>query len=364
MAGGLWDVADHRIAAQADWPRLFPVVGQTFRLPGDVYDTNTHFRFPDSLILRKGATVSAGALNAAAYPLTITNGQAIAVGFTGNIPTTASQAVAYTIQGGLGASGNYLSTTDVAAPQTFTVATGKPVIEFAVTTDAMAGAGGIDFSVGVSDAATTANIVKFVFSNGGGASAVSVLKGGTSVFTDNLPTGNHTVGLEFDAVAGTYRALLNGAPVVVSDDTYSATAAAIVAITAFENAGTAGTNAGKIFSAEARTESTTIAMTYGAGATDIGLNVLGASLLTSTSGTRTGSTSTGGHALTIAEMPLHDHDYYELVGGGATAGDGASNDGNPDQNQTRQTSQTGSGDAHSHTLDPLAVAVLHVVRVA
>lgn len=53
-------VADHRIAAKADFPSLARVTGQSFRLPDDTYDTETHFRFPDGTRLRRGAAVVAG----------------------------------------------------------------------------------------------------------------------------------------------------------------------------------------------------------------------------------------------------------------------------------------------------------------
>lgn len=359
-------VADHRIASQTDprYKRLFSKIGQTFRLAGDTYDTSTHFRFPDGTGFRKGATVSAPVLAPATYPLVITNGQAIAVGFTGNLPTPASQTARYTVQGALPASVNHLSTTDVAAPQTFTVAAASPVVEFEITSADVVGVGGIDFSCGVSDAATTANVAKFIISAAGGTHQIVVMVGNVIVSAPAaIAPGINVAGFEFNTAAGTLKAKINGAYVALGSDVYTPTAAAIVAITAFENAGTSAGNAGLIFEATARTESTTIAQTYGAAANDIGGNLLTGGATTCDVGTRTGSATTGGHALTIAEMPAHDHDYTELVGGGATAGDGAANDGNPDQYQTRQTSQTGEGAAHSHSLDPLACKFVVLVKL-
>jgi microcystin-dependent protein len=67
---------------------------------------------------------------------------------------------------------------------------------------------------------------------------------------------------------------------------------------------------------------------------------------TSSNGAHTHTGTTGGHALTVAEMPAHTHTYR----GATITGGGSDPDGSGTTFETGNTSSAGSGDAHTHTI--------------
>jgi hypothetical protein len=67
---------------------------------------------------------------------------------------------------------------------------------------------------------------------------------------------------------------------------------------------------------------------------------------TSSNGAHTHTGTTGGHELTVAEMPAHTHTYR----GATITGGGSDPDGSGTTFETGDTSSAGSGDAHTHTI--------------
>ena len=81
----------------------------------------------------------------------------------------------------------------------------------------------------------------------------------------------------------------------------------------------------------------------------------------STAGGTGGSTSTGAHTLSIAEMPSHTHPYQvvaNVTGAGYPYG---TNDGSVAPT-TYSTNATGGGGAHSHTIDPLYFELCYIMK--
>jgi len=76
-----------------------------------------------------------------------------------------------------------------------------------------------------------------------------------------------------------------------------------------------------------------------------------------TAGGTGGSTSTGAHTLTIAEMPSHTHPYE-----GGSASQGGQYWGVDRYGKALNTSATGGGGSHSHTLEPVYYALIYIMK--
>ena len=87
----IWDGQVHAIA---DFPRLFGVIGQTFRKVGDTYDTGTHFRFGGGAVFRKGASYSPEVIAVSSYPLDDDGTLVAPLGYA-HLPTTAPAHLAW-----------------------------------------------------------------------------------------------------------------------------------------------------------------------------------------------------------------------------------------------------------------------------
>jgi hypothetical protein len=82
-----------------------------------------------------------------------------------------------------------------------------------------------------------------------------------------------------------------------------------------------------------------------------------------TAGGTGGSTSTGAHTLTVAEMPGHNHSYSNAgqVAGWGANGVNARNTTN-DNIWTVYTNHTGGSGSHSHTLEPVYYALIYIMK--
>lgn len=103
LMGGLWDNQDGRIALIADFPRLFAVIGQAHKRPGDTYNEATHFRFPDGSIFRQGAFHTPWTHVPSVWPLDDVAGAVAAAFGKTNLPTTGPgyQSFTWTHTGGV-----------------------------------------------------------------------------------------------------------------------------------------------------------------------------------------------------------------------------------------------------------------------
>ena len=71
---------------------------------------------------------------------------------------------------------------------------------------------------------------------------------------------------------------------------------------------------------------------------------------TSSDGAHDHGGATGGHSLTVAEMPAHTHTMAPTLDPGNSFGGGGSGSKRNWLNSAETTSSTGSGDAHTHTI--------------
>lgn len=272
-ATGIWasHVGEIACAIEGTYTYVTPKLG----MRAIAEDTADHLFYFGSAWNDEDDYGSLPALISCAYPLALTSGQAASLGFFAELATPSSQVARHTVIGGLGSSRTYGQTTDISSPQTFVLNSGKPVLEFKFTTDSIVTAGAIDTVASIVNAGTSANVVKIVIGSTVGAHDIAVIKGAaTTVYTAAIATGVNVAGIEFNSVAGTYRVIINGVAVALSDDTYTPIAAAIPLLTVTESLSVNAANAGKIFEMEARSSGADIAQTYGAGANDICGNTL------------------------------------------------------------------------------------------
>ena len=209
------------------------------------------------------------ALIACAFPFLMTNGQAISLGANGNIPAV-GQTATYTIEGSRGSSAFYFNGPEWSSPQIFDISTGKKVIEWEFTGDVVGGLSSIDMIASVYDGGTSQTVFAFVLNAGAGEYYLGVLKNAALVNTPltvaSLPL---RVGFEFDSATGEVVAKAANTPITLSDNTYDATATALLLVQAFENAGVDAGDAGKTLAIEVFTSAGDFSQTWGGGATDI-----------------------------------------------------------------------------------------------
>lgn len=368
-------LADHRIADIADFPRLFAVVGQAWRLGGDTYNTGTQFRIPDGTRLMRGASWSAVAPYTYALDALAAELMGPPASFAGALTMSAgSQIGSYAAQGGLGANAVF-----AAAPANFSTGTsakldtalGNPQdIEFVLTLPDLSGlpAGGVILAAAAMllNAGTFATMFRVQVDGVAGSNLLSVTyynSTGQIAQELNIPAGAHRVTLEMDSTTSTMQVRRNGAaPLVLSSDTY-APAQAVAVFQVQEYAGADPAIAGLVASVEIVPDAADILYPITVGATDFNGTATGGGAITSDVGTRAGSATSGAHALTLAEMPIHSHELNVDVEGFRSPADY--------NNDTYHTAATGGGgstldagegDAHSHTIDPEHVKVLVLVK--
>jgi len=206
------------------------------------------------------------------YVFSMTNAQALGIGLSGVIPST-GQVATYTTVSGLGVEGNYAAGPDLEAPQTFALSTGTTVVEAEfVTPNISTDNAAVGISIGLYDMATMARVVGFSILSGGvtyGDSLVAY-NGNTAVYTSStLASTTNVVGFEMNATAGTFKVILNGSELTLSDSTFTDVASVGIIVTAVETVGLDAGDADKGFVLTLRTASAALTQTYASGAVDV-----------------------------------------------------------------------------------------------
>lgn len=339
-----WGVADWRIANQADFPGLARAIGQAWRDPGDVYDIAVQFRFPDGTRFLKGGSWVYTAPTPFPYPLAGTladvkqwNGSIaalMALDVTQQIATYTVQAIPagpYFYAGVCPAGGH-------ATTQKLPLSTGKKALRW---TFAHVGTG----TNGVTRDAqlqTAAGDYIQVETQGGVTNVATSVGGVVGTYVSATPVA--TVDLCFDAGAGTFAVLLDGNPLALSNAAY--TVADYVGIVQVHEQNNPSAHAGDTVTVGLDLLPTHQAA-WGPGVTDVAGNPIGDGV-TSDVGTRPGSATSGGHALTAAELP------------GTFPTEGLRS---PADYARALFENTGAAAPHTHTIAPEQSTVLVLVKL-
>jgi hypothetical protein len=299
-----WAVADHRIANIADFPGLYAAIGQRWELGTDTYDTGLQFRFPDGTRLLRGAESST--------PFSAVAGAPVIAGLA--VTVTANDRAATALQSGK--KYFYVTLAGAVPPASAVFACGFST------------ASGLQ-TVGLSVSSAGTVIASH---SSGGATVGPYVSGETwAVYRDSV-TGTWGVikpdGTDTGALAGGFV----GATQVVA-------VAAQAGATPATGTLTFATSGAFVFPAD-----------YSA-----------ANLTAYNVGTRAGSTTSGGTALTVEQMPPHSHNYASIID--ATTAAGADFDAINNGANGSTTTETGAGEAHSHSLDPEHVKMLVLVKL-
>lgn len=307
-----FDIADNRIAAKADAPRLARAIGQRWRLPDDTYDTETHFRYPDGTRLRRGEGIVSGGLS-------VLFG---APGIAGNVVTFAGMGVVSINATGQG---------------------GKRFYCIKYNADPV---GSVYVVLGDSASMAPANAISLNIENDG-TWTISTTVGGVNTnapFVAPYPVTDDELILWRDGGTGEWG-------IVLPD----------------------GTNTGDMSGAYGGVWVGDGFAGFGADAAVMEFMPTGFSLPSpvgystftaggaSNVGQRRGSTKSGGTAITIEQMPPHNHPASGQTegqhgGGGALYIDAMMGEGTT-------TGDTGGGEAHDHDIDPEHVITCVLVKL-
>lgn len=354
-----WLLADGSIVDIADYPRLYAAVGQVWRLGGDTYDTDLQFRVPDGTRLRRGGTWTAGVPIACAYPMDDAGAVAGSFGVA-LLPTDAPDHNAFTFTTAadntvsLAAPADILGAANYPRPATVPMA-----VQYTVTAAELPVGGGRYGGLMVAVISAGGAVLGYarVLLTGYGEAAIALGQGGYGELTVNEDAPLDQVefagsivgkGVAFYVnpdgtigytVGGTDGGTIPGLTVGATDK---------VAFALYLGDYASG-EAGLTFSAALRTQAADITEPVPAGATDPCGNVIGElPPATSNVGGRSGSTSTGGHALTVPELPIEP----DAEGLASPA----------DYGKTLYHPKGAPGDEHSHSIDPEHVKVLVLVK--
>lgn len=356
-------MADWRIANIADFPRLYAEIKQAWRDAGDVYDQTTQFRFPDGTRYVRGAAMIPG--------MSFDGGTSLATdvaGGQGFLPVISN--------GGRTVTGTFptapASVQFFAARSAATKTTGKFYFPFKVSVNVTIPGGFIYALMGLGNGTVTVHDSE-AFGAGldGNASVVGASAAGlTTLMSANhgqaalsgatLANGDiYIVYADFDArtwgvidAAGTnhanVQAMADGTGGGHTMGMATGALSAYVDVLAFSTAAVIGITC------------MTTAELLAAGRAAPGGGYANAFDTVVTVGTRQGSNTTAGHALTANEGPVHNHPYYAMQNGGAgfAAGPGANF-----SVQTENTSDAGNGDPHSHDFQAPEAQFLVLVKV-
>lgn len=247
-----------------------------------------------------------------AYPLNLTEADAISAGYAGIPAMSANFTLAtYAIKAGRPTTENYVALSGIMSASP--VDDGNRVIEWALTSEALSGGAGataLKVRVGLIDKTTPANVVgvlEFDLKDDGviTATLITDLGASTAVTLVSMPD---RVSIAFDAVAGTIAVRLDDVAQSFSADAYTATADATPEIRFTEAASVSTGLLGKSFSARQYTAAHEITGTHAAGAMDMCGHVLGdgalpaganAVLMVSQAGTYKGESYTAGKILVV-----------------------------------------------------------------
>jgi microcystin-dependent protein len=343
-AGGFvppgWTLADNRVVNIADFPRLYAAVGQKWTNAGDVFDPLVQFRVPDGTRPISGGTpdVFHGALLNTVVVNTL--GATVTAGVKISAVMAAGSAQAL-----------YRSTVSRNSGQWF-------LRSKANTGDATQSQG---YILGVTDA-TFAHYVQAELRVVGGATSLVVADNAGHTVT--LPLADLVDGDEFilygDADAKTLG-------VVAPDGTDNPGLEATIPYPV-----DGGGNARVLYAggglasalAPAVPFSNTVGLNGQSGAIAAPVGYPGFSYtVTGTVGTRSGSNTTAGTVLTVAQLAAHHHDVGSLHGGNGGVGGGGSFYPNVDGPPTSVTGDTGGDEAHDHDFTPPVSAVLMLVKI-
>lgn len=391
---GLWDVADHRLALISAAPKLFAAIGQAYRLPGDIYDQATHFRYPDGTRLRRGATVTPPT-PAAAYPLdaALAEIQAFNPAFGKPVMSNGDQTATLTIAGGRPSSYETIAVPTLIppGPKTVSFSAGIKKIEWDYTMPDITGAAVnnvvCSMFLGIFYVNNFANGIVHVYiktSAVGGVQVTELKVNRLGVDVSGFITVPRTgrIAVAMNASAGTFSVETPAGVAVLSNDTYTPATPCIMSVNFNEAINVEAAHAGKTMSATLVTDFNQ--MTYPPGAaTDIDGGTGGGSPVWSANiGTRAGTNAASvavtvaGHALTESEMPPHHHnlkvgdDANTPVSFGDDRAIATSLQVLPANVGTAQMYDAGGGAPHAHaasgtaSIDPEHVKVLRLVRVA
>jgi len=314
-AGGVFDVADHRVAAKADYPKFAAVVGNRFDLEDDEHDAETHFRFPDGTRLVRGASVTPHSVGPEFLP---------AIGS----PTIDGRTITITAGGQIAAS----NPADSAAAHCMTIEVGEPP-------------------------ASNSLLAGFLRPDGGASVGLMFLADGVTVllafpFTHEVEEWTHTPGdtyrLYRTASTGAWGVIKNGQD---SSEIVELPAGFTGAARAFTGVQIAGVGSGEVtFSNDAPVPGYS-PFNYGGEFT----------AATSDAGERGGSAETAGHALTEAQLAPHNHPFNGYQTASTGSGGWLWSVGGPSDTAI---GEAGEGEEHAHGVDPEHVKMVRLVRVA
>lgn len=218
-----------------------------------------------------------------ALPLGATEGEVISFGFNGRLTLSGSDQTGTLTTDGTDRQLAAFPTNPTTTPATFSIATGKKVIEWLFTVPA------IEISTG--DGPITMDTRMFPAGGPGqpfhvnvtrnsadvGSVQLTVERTGSPVFEDLLfpLVGTElVVGIEMNADAGTFRVIANGDALTLTDGTFTPPSEELVHVMAVREQFMTGVNLGLAYSIAARTSAADITQTYGASATDLCGNAL------------------------------------------------------------------------------------------
>lgn len=373
----LWDGDVHAIAA---YPRLFAKIGQAFKLPGDVYNEATHFRFGGGAVFRKGAPYVVP--SSSVYPLADDGTVATALG-RAHLPMTAPGYQSYTFQQTAGAATvrlglpANLAAASLAVPAAGAIAAQHKITFFDVpAAGEYHDAGGLLLVVldGVGAVAGFAALSIYQRQDGGTFANLSVNAAPAGEVIVAAPVLGKSVGLYVNAdgtigwtAAGADRGAVPGLVVAPGNSVVFGTVV---------NDGAVYT-AGLVASADFLAATADLTEPFPVGTMGAG-NALGGGIVGGYVFGRGGSNTTDGHALTAAEGPTHDH--FTVHAAAANGALDATNSinvasagglGNVDYGLQGTagaatiglTSSSGAAAPHAHTFDPTHDTHITLVRV-
>lgn len=375
-------VADHRIAAKADFPRLAAVIGQNYRLPDDTYDTETHFRWPDGTRLRRGGEIitTATVFNEddaqyAANGVYRADLSVQAVSKAIPVPAASHDRQYYALPAGLLAgTPQALTAFNLAVGQglkTIELDVGMPDGEDLTGQGINAAAALFQSYFEFSDQSGKA--IKFQFTRlGNGKLRFTIYVSGHYgvpgfgiLYRNNDDVNASRIAVEFDTNAATFRVFRKVAGIwaelVLDAFVYQSASSYQPAVAIYETNldGTVHGFAGEAVSLALKNTDAEMEYTgYSVGASSFGL--LGTITYSMAVGERRGSTESAGHVLTVDEMPAHGHP-IDNVGAGTGAGSKLIIGQNLVAATTTVAGDTGGDEPHLHDIDP--EHVVHCVLV-
>ncbi len=201
-----------------------------------------------------GIMASQGVASACAYPFTMTEAQAISLGYTGVLPVV-GQSATYTVEGGLGTAKLMLTGSDLDAVQTIDTTTGIKAFRLRMVSPAITSVAvnGVVFTVAFADISTRL-VVGMACSSTTRRSYV-VVEGSTVFNSPGAPEINEFFAV-FDSTASTIY-IYNGASLVYSG-AYTPRTDTRISMQAVEYSGLSAPDIGKEFTREVFTSATDI----------------------------------------------------------------------------------------------------------